>query len=196
MKNKIKFILLIFLIIFGLNITTTTPAVYANHTITQPVKYDYDVTDNFSESNKILQKNTYDNCQAESPEVFFCQNSKLLGPKSTINASNSILREFSEAAFKAADDIGEWIPKNKHLFGGGSQSSAKFITNNIDEVRAMVSEGLRSSGAQFLPNPNVPGTFRVIADMGRKIGIKGQQKIRIIVGGDGKVINAFPVNIQ
>ena len=45
-------------------------------------------------------------------------------------------------------------------------------------------------------NPNLDGTFRIIADAGKVIGVRGQTKIRIIVGEDGKVINAFPVNVK
>jgi hypothetical protein len=39
----------------------------------------------------------------------------------------SALQEASDAAFKAADDIGSWTPKNKHMEGGGSQSKSKFV---------------------------------------------------------------------
>lgn len=106
------------------------------------------------------------------------------------------MRESSEAAFKAADDVASWVPKNKHLLGGGSQSKARFATSNIDEVRGIVQEALRSTNARFLPNPNVPGTFRVVTDLGRSIGVKGQQAVRAIVGLDGKVINAFPVHVR
>ena len=53
----------------------------------------------------------------------------------------------------------------------------------------MVSVGLRSEGAMFLPN-DPPGTLRVVADMGRAVGMKGQTSIRIIVTDDGRVINA------
>lgn len=108
----------------------------------------------------------------------------------------SILREASEAAFRAADDVASWVPKNKHLLGGGSQSKARFATDSLDEVRGIVQEALRSPNAQFLPNPNVPGTFRVVTDLGRSIGAKGQTAVRAIVGHDGKVINAFPVHLR
>ncbi|MBI2374009.1 MAG: hypothetical protein HYV07_08425 [Deltaproteobacteria bacterium] len=80
--------------------------------------------------------------------------------------------------------------------GGGSQSKARFATSNPDEVRGIVQEALRSPNAQFLPNPNVPGTFRVVTDLERAIGVKGQQSVRAIVGLDGKVINAFPVHVR
>lgn len=103
------------------------------------------------------------------------------------------LADASSAAFQAADDIAGWYPKVKHLLSGAG-SKARFATDSADEVRALVQEGLRSPNAVFAPNPNLEGTFRVITDMGRAIGIKGQQFLRTIVGADGKVINSFPVN--
>ncbi|WP_437685679.1 hypothetical protein [Sorangium sp. So ce176] len=108
----------------------------------------------------------------------------------------SILREASEATFRAADDVASWVPKNKHLLGGGSQSKAQFATTNFDEVRGIVQEALRSPNAQFLPSPNLPGTFRVVTNLGRPLGVQGQEAVRVVVGLDGKVINAFPVRVR
>jgi len=105
----------------------------------------------------------------------------------------SALQKASSASFKAADDIGSWIPKNKHILGGGSQSKAKFNTDDIGEIRNIVQNILRSPDVKFLPNPNIPGSFRAIGNVGKPIGINGQKSVRVIVGSDGKVINAFPV---
>jgi hypothetical protein len=104
------------------------------------------------------------------------------------------LQEASDAAFQAADDIGSWTPKNKHLLSGVSQSKARFGTDDVEQVRSLVQEALRSPEAQFQVNPNLPDTFRVVTDLGRSIGVKGQEIIRAVVGFDGKVINAFPVH--
>ena len=90
--NFIKFFIILFIFVV-LIISTTTSVVYANHTTAQSVKYDYDVDDNFSESNEIQQKNNYDDCRVESSEVFFCQNSKLLVPKNIVNASETALNK-------------------------------------------------------------------------------------------------------
>jgi hypothetical protein len=106
----------------------------------------------------------------------------------------SILNEASAAAFRAADNAGSWIPKSKHLLQGGSQSKARFATSNFDEVRGIAQEALRSSEAQFVPNPNLPGTFRVVTNLARPVGVNGQQSVRVIVGLDGQIINAFPVH--
>lgn len=106
----------------------------------------------------------------------------------------SVLADASKAAYRAADTIEDFIPKDKHLLGGGSQSKARFNTSDIGETQAIIQEALRSPNAIFLPNANIPGTFRVVADLGREIGVKGQNSVRVIVGMDGKVINAFPVH--
>ena len=107
----------------------------------------------------------------------------------------SKLRIVSNAAFNAAENTGEWIPKNKHTLSGGG-SRARFDTDDFDEIRDLVRDGLRSNRSTFMMNPNLDGTFRIIADAGKVIGVRGQTKIRIIVGEDGKVINAFPVNVK
>lgn len=106
------------------------------------------------------------------------------------------LEAASTAAFRAADDIESFTPKNKHLLSGGSQSKARFATDSVEEVRELVQEALRSPNAAFLPNPNVPGTFRIVTNMGRAIGPRGQQNLRVVVAFDGRVINAFPVHAQ
>jgi hypothetical protein len=105
------------------------------------------------------------------------------------------LNDSSDAAFQAADDVGSWTPKNKHILSGGSQSKGRFITDDTDAIRSLVSEGLNSPNAMFLPNA-LEGSFRVVTDMGRVIGVKGQTFLRTIVGLDGKVINSFPVHTR
>ena len=128
---------------------------------------------------------------AASPKVLSFL-AKFRAPKGGVN----LLRKASDAAFKAADNISGFIPKNKHILGGGSQSKARFNTADVGEIRRLIQEGLRSPNARFLPNPNVPNTFRVVTDLGRQIGIKGQTRLRTIVGLDGKVINSFPVRTK
>ena len=54
---------------------------------------------------------------------------------------------------------------------------------------------MNSDEAQFLPN-ELDDTFRVIVPGGGPIGTRGQEFIRVIVTGDGRVINAFPVNVR
>ncbi len=119
---------------------------------------------------------------------------------------NNPLRELSKKLFggigkssrtarKAALYVRSWTPKNKHLLGSKAKRSAKFNTNNIKEVQNYVREALLSDRAQFMTN-NVSGSFRVVTDLGRQISSKGQTSIRVVVGKDGKIWNAFPVNLK
>jgi len=81
------------------------------------------------------------------------------------------------------------------LFGTTAKRNAKFNTANIGEVRALVKEALMSPNAKFMVNKEAD-SFRVVVDMGRVIGTEGQTVIRISVGSDGKIWNAFPVKHQ
>ncbi len=111
------------------------------------------------------------------------------------NECGSFLKKASETAFETASKVDNWIPKDKHLLGSTAKRSAKFVTNDFGDVRAVVAEALRSPNAMFLPN-NVEGSFQVVTDLGRIIGTKGQTKVRVIVGKEGQVWNAFPVHVR
>lgn len=56
-------------------------------------------------------------------------------------------------------------------------------------------EALRSPNASFMAN-DVDNSFRVVTDLGRGVGSKGQTFLRIIIGDNGKLWNAFPVNVK
>lgn len=101
----------------------------------------------------------------------------------------STLKKASNQAFRAADQIGSWSPKRKHLPGSGGKYS-KFAQGVDPRKEAAVA--LRRNDGLFLPNPEKPGSFRYIGEAGRTIGTKGETRIRIIIQ-DGRVINAFPV---
>ncbi|EQA3420695.1 VENN motif pre-toxin domain-containing protein [Cronobacter dublinensis] len=96
---------------------------------------------------------------------------------------------------QAKNDVSNWTPKDKNMIGTSASRAAQFNTNNIEEIRMLVKDALNSPNALFLPN-NQPGSFRVVADLGKPIGTKGQTSVRIIVGEDGKIWNAFPVNVK
>ncbi|UTA67286.1 hypothetical protein [Emticicia sp. 21SJ11W-3] len=108
----------------------------------------------------------------------------------------SILSAASKAAFKAADNVGSIFVKNKHLSSHTTGTYAKFATADISTAQGWVQEGFRSPKARFLPNPQIPNSFQVVTDLGKKIGTKGQTSIRTIVSFDGRVINTFPVNLN
>lgn len=73
---------------------------------------------------------------------------------------------------------------------------AKFASDDISQVQEWVAEGLRSNGAAFMPNEQLPGAFKSCGDLGREIGTRGQTRLRITVTDDGRVINAFPVHVK
>ncbi|MFP1814092.1 RHS repeat-associated core domain-containing protein, partial [Lonsdalea quercina] len=108
--------------------------------------------------------------------------------------SKSKLEESSDTAFDSAkSSVSDWTPKDKHMEGSTAKRAAQFNTNDVEDVRGIVRESLNSPNAQFYPN-NQDGSFRVVTDLGRQIGTKGQTRVRVIVGDDGKIWNAFPVN--
>lgn len=103
--------------------------------------------------------------------------------------AGSALREASGAAFRAADDVAAFRVPAKHLPGAGGRY-AKF-GDGVDPHGA-IAEALRSPNAVFSPN-NVDGSFRVMTDLGRAVGSRGETAIRVVVGNDGKIWTAFPV---
>lgn len=92
-----------------------------------------------------------------------------------------------------AENPAEIFVKKKHLSSAGG-SWAKFDSTDISQVQSWVAEGLKKGEAVFLPNRDT--SFKVIVDMGKAIGTKGETGIRIMVGNDGKVFNCFPEKIH
>ena len=123
--------------------------------------------------------------------------SKLIKIFARSKQANKVLSALLNASIKAtaaAKVIRKWTPKNKYMKNSTSKTKARFDTDDENQVREWVAEALESPNAMFLPNPNLEGTFRVVTDLGKRIGVKGQQRVRIVVGSDGKVINASPVH--
>ncbi len=108
--------------------------------------------------------------------------------------SGSALARASQAAFRAAENPSSIFVKSKHLASAGG-NSAKFASDDISQIQGWISRGLQSEGVQFLPN-QLDDTFRAVVPGGGPIGTRGQEFIRVIVTGDGRVINAFPVNAR
>ena len=105
----------------------------------------------------------------------------------------ALLSDLSKIALKAADGVSIWNPTRKHFKNAGG-NWAKFNTDDVGQIRNMVQEILRSENSIFKANPQSPNTFRVEGDLGREVGTKGQTKIRVILGEDGGIITAFPIN--
>lgn len=107
-------------------------------------------------------------------------------------AAESILVKASEAATTAADHVEDFVVPLKHLSTAGG-NYGKFAAG-VD-AHEVIEEALRSAQATFMRNPSDPeNSFRVITNLGRVIGTKGQTAIRIIVDYSGKIWTAFPVN--
>lgn len=95
----------------------------------------------------------------------------------------------SAAAFRAAQNLSQYVVKPKHLPGGPGRDWSKFAPG-VDPLRA-IGDALTSSGARFLPNAN--GGFQVITNVGREIGTRGQQAVKVVVTWEGRIITAYPV---
>jgi len=100
----------------------------------------------------------------------------------------SILAQASGAAFKAAEHSEQFTVGAKHIAGAGGRW-AKF-TSSVDP-NATLREALSSPNARFLPNDT--GSFRVVTDLGRVIGTRGETGVRAVVSFEGHVITWFPV---
>lgn len=48
-------------------------------------------------------------------------------------------------------------------------------------MQSWVQEALSSPKAQFFQNPQMQDSFKVVTDLGRKIGTRGQTKIMVVV---------------
>ncbi len=103
----------------------------------------------------------------------------------------STLKDASNAAFKAARNIHKFKVSNKHLKSAGG-NYRKFATDSKSDVNKIIKAALTSKNARFLPN-NQPNSYRVITDLGKKIGTKGETKVQVIIGVDGKIWTAYPV---
>ena len=107
-----------------------------------------------------------------------------------VEATSALARE-SKAAFEAADNIASFTFSAKHSPGAAGTYS-KFASG-VNPYKA-VAEALRSERAVFKTNPGgMADRFRVITNLGRVVGSKGQTSIRVVVSNSGRIITAFPV---
>jgi len=102
------------------------------------------------------------------------------------------LQKVSDAAYAAADRVGEYTVKSYHLLNGSGEKS-KFLTSSMTQVRAWLQQALRSPDALFLPNGSSPDSIQVFIDFGHAIGTKGQRMIKIVVDETGRIITTYPV---
>lgn len=111
-------------------------------------------------------------------------------------SNNGFIKNVRETSkYSAKNEIKNWIPKDKHMQGTNAKNAAQFNTNDISIIRDLVKEALESPQSKIYPNSDVNrNSHRIVYDAQRPIGTKGQTRIRVIIGGDGKIWNAFPVN--
>jgi hypothetical protein len=105
--------------------------------------------------------------------------------------TKTALETASDTAFEAAKRVDDFVIPKKHLPGAGGNWSR--FAEGID-AKAAIKEGLQSDAARFLPN-NKPGSFKVEVPLGRAVGSNGEEALRIIIGEDGKIWTAFPINL-
>ncbi|MGB8659237.1 MAG: hypothetical protein WCD34_02350, partial [Candidatus Acidiferrum sp.] len=121
-------------------------------------------------------------------EGLFGGGARSAGEEAVATTISSTLRDASEAAFKAAQE--DFQVPLKHLPGAGG-NWAKFASD-VDP-KAVVREALTSPNAKFLPNGTDPNSFRVVTDLGKVVGSKGETAVRVVVDFSGKIWTALPV---
>jgi hypothetical protein len=105
-----------------------------------------------------------------------------------ITAETSVLARASNAAFSATGRAEQFTVGAKHLAGAGG-GWAKFAAGT--NPNALLAEALSSPGAGFYAND--AASFRVVTDLGRVIGTKGETAVRAVVDFGGNVVTWFPV---
>ncbi|TDL88715.1 hypothetical protein E2R55_16225 [Vibrio vulnificus] len=111
---------------------------------------------------------------------------KKYGPKLLIST-------FSRAAISAAiKNIGKFAVSNKHLSNAGG-NYRKFNTTSKTKVNQWIKEGLQSKNISISVNDNDKLSFVITVNVGKKIGTKGEKKIKIVIGYDGKIWTSYPI---
>jgi hypothetical protein len=105
-----------------------------------------------------------------------------------ITAETSMLARASEAALRAAGRADDFALGAKHAAGAGGRW-AKFAEGV--NPNAALREALSAPGARILPND--ANSFRVVTDLGRVVGSRGETGIRAVVDFEGRVVTWFPV---
>lgn len=114
----------------------------------------------------------------------------LVAPRVAVGA----LDDASTAAFRAADNVGDFAVPLKHQPGAGGNWSR--FAEGVDQ-QAAIREALTSDAATFrlnyVNNVASDSSLRVVTDLGRVVGSNGETSLRIVVGSDGRIWTAFPV---
>jgi len=105
-----------------------------------------------------------------------------------ITADTSMLARASQAALNAAQRANQFVLGAKHTAGSGGRW-AKFV-GGVNPNTAL-REALRSPAGKILPNDG--SSFKVVTDLGRVVGSRGETGVRVIVDFEGRVVTWFPV---
>ena len=100
-------------------------------------------------------------------------------------------QSLSQALAKAAQNAKSFKIPLKHMAGAAGRY-AKFAAGVAPN--ALIEEALQSPNAVISSNPGSGNSFTVVTDLGKTTGTQGQTAIKAIVGSDGKIWTAYPVN--
>ena len=107
-----------------------------------------------------------------------------LGEAADAAEAGSALADASSAADDATDNIDDFSLSAKHLAGAGG-NYAKFSDGVVP--KEAIEEARPSPDAKFYPNPQIPNSFRVVADPGTAVGTRGQTAVQVIVTDSGRI---------
>lgn len=104
-----------------------------------------------------------------------------------------IIKTFKKTAIKQAiKKVSKFSVSNKHLSNAGGRYR-KFNTTSKSKVNKWIKEALQSKNLSFTINDNKKLSFVITANLKKKIGTKGETKIKIVIGWDGKIWTAYPI---
>jgi RHS repeat-associated protein len=103
-----------------------------------------------------------------------------------IQQALGIIRPFADKALK---NVSSYVVKTKHLLGSPGNYN-KFATDNMTMIRGWIRTALKY-GTNFQVNSK--DSYYVIYNIGRVIGTKGEQCIKVVFDIAGKIITAYPV---
>ncbi|WP_243290704.1 SAR2788 family putative toxin [Bacillus sp. FJAT-47783] len=98
----------------------------------------------------------------------------------------------NQAIKKAIKKVANFSVSNKHLSNAGG-NYRKFNTTSKSQVNKWIKEALNSKNVSVSLNDSKKLSFIIIADLGKKIGTKGETKIKIVIGWDSIIWTAYPI---
>ncbi|UYO36139.1 SAR2788 family putative toxin [Bacillus zhangzhouensis] len=104
-----------------------------------------------------------------------------------------IIKTFKKQVIKQGiKKVSKFSVSNKHLSNAKGRYR-KFDTKSKSTVNKWIKEALQSKNVSFTINNNKKLSFVITANLKKKIGTKGETKIKIVIGWDGKIWTAYPI---